>query len=703
MTMGAPRPGSGAGTFAGGCSTTTDLDIDFEKPRSREWDRGFFFVCEMKRIALLVLSFLTVSRAQVSGPTADSVAVGNGRAREFSLPGIVVSATRWGIDANHLPSSATVLSTVDLETVGGTTLASALEGVPNLFIKPYGGPGAVATTSIRGMGAEHTLVLIDGQRINNVRDGQVDFGTFLLSGIDRVEILRGGYSSIYGSDALGGVINIVTKRPDGQERITAEASAGSYGMNGQALGVAFGLGEVGLRLAARREGGNGDYEFRFHNGGGSTLLRRSDADYSVNQLEAFADYSPTDNVKVGLTNIFGSSNRGSPGAVLSPSGSSRARLLDHDLLSQLSVDWTIDPSLLVRFGSSYDYEARTYSDPGLGSAGAALESRYNSGTWLLTPQLRYVIAPAAKLTLGAEVGHSIIRSNEVHDAVRDQRSVFLSTEHLFDLPRVFPYQLNLFTSLRYDGFSDVPGAFSPRVGLNIGLLRSPNIHLRSSFGRSFHAPTFDDLYWKTGGNPDLHPERSTSFDAGLLFTLDLFGPLDFELNYFDIDTRDRIVWTPRADGLWSPKNLQRVESAGLEYILGWRLLASHLVLHASYTNSQAKKVSGDGPNDATADKQLIYLPLESASVAATLGLDRWSLSVKHSFTGFRFVTETNDPHFILPSFQKTDLSLLCTIFSGTLSVRTKLEVLNFFNSDYQVFPGFPMPLRTYAMNLMLEY
>jgi vitamin B12 transporter len=663
----------------------------------------FLFMDEMKRIALLTLVFLTVARAQVSEPASDSTVAATGHAREFSLPEIVVSATRWGIDARHLPSSATVLSSVDLQKGSATTLASALEGVPSLFVKSYGGPGAVSTTSIRGMGAEHTLVLIDGQRYNNIRDGQVDFGIFLLNGVDRVEILRGGYSSLYGSDALGGVINIVTKRPDGRGHVSAEASAGSYGMNGQALGAEFGLGDVGFRLAARRESGKGDFEFRFHNGTGSMLLRRSNGDYLISQLQAFVDYSPSDDLKINVSNIYGSSDRGSPGAVLSPSTNSRARLSDDDLLSQLSVEWAIDPSLLLKVGSSYDYESRTYSDPGLSIAGDALESRYNSGTLLVTPHLRYVIAPAAQLTLGAELGHSIIRSNEVNDAVRGQRSVFLSTEHLFDIPHNFPYQISLFSSLRYDDFSDVVGEVSPKVGFNIGLLRSPNLHIRSSFGRSFHAPTFYDLYWKSGGNPNLHPERSTSFDAGLLLTVDVLGPLDLELNYFDIDTRDRIAWTPRADGLWSPKNLQRVKSAGLEVIAGWRLLSDRLQLHASYTHSKAKKVSRDGPNDLTADKQLIYLPLESASFSASLHFPRWSLNVVHSYTGFRYVTETNDPHFILPAFQKTDLNLLCTILAGSVSVRTKFEILNVFNSDYQVFPGFPMPLRTYALNLMLEY
>jgi outer membrane cobalamin receptor len=67
------------------------------------------------------------------------------------------------------------------------------------------------------------------------------------------------------------------------------------------------------------------------------------------------------------------------------------------------------------------------------------------------------------------------------------------------------------------------------------------------------------------------------------------------------------------------------------------------------------------------------------------------------------VTETNDPQFVLPAFQKTDVNLVCTILSGTISVRAKLEILNILDSDYQLFPGFPMPLRTYAVNLMLEY
>jgi outer membrane cobalamin receptor len=100
--------------------------------------------------------------------------------RLYTMPEFVVSATRWQVNVQQLPSSATVLTSADLLGTNGNTLGSALEGVPGLFLKSYGGPGSVSTTSMRGMGAEHTLVLVDGQRYNNVRDGQVDFGIFLL-------------------------------------------------------------------------------------------------------------------------------------------------------------------------------------------------------------------------------------------------------------------------------------------------------------------------------------------------------------------------------------------------------------------------------------------------------------------------------------------------------------------------------------------
>jgi len=133
-----------------------------------------------------------------------------------------------------------------------------------------------------------------------------------------------------------------------------------------------------------------------------------------------------------------------------------------------------------------------------------------------------------------------------------QRSVFAATQHTVALPWTVPFEFILYPSLRYDDFSDFKSDVSPRLGVNVGLVKEPVLRIRASYGKSFHAPVFNDLYWKYGGNPNLRPERSTSFDAGCTAELNAGGRLRLDASYFSIDAKDRIVWTPGSDGFGRP-------------------------------------------------------------------------------------------------------------------------------------------------------
>ncbi len=649
-------------------------------------------------VAILVSGLM----AQQRGEKPDSL-VQNSQDRLYTLPEYIISATRWQQNVQTLPSSVTVLTSVDLAGANGNTLADAVEGVPGIFVKSYGGPGAVSTTSMRGMEAEHTLVLVDGQRYNNVRDGQVDFGTFLLQNVDRVEILRGGYSSIYGADAVGGVINIITRRSEGSPSVRGEYGTGSYGMNETQLNTEFNLGIVGLQIAAQRQAGKGDYEFNFSDGISSSILRRQNADYSLNQVQLLADMPMTPDLVVRVSSVYNRSERGSPGAVLSAMSSNEARLNDAGFLAQASLDWTIQPTLLFKFSSLFNAQRRQYLDP-LASGGADdQQTDFADRTVTLTPNFRYVFNSISSINVGGEYSHSTIVSDQVASADRNQESVFLSTDHTFESPRALLYQINLFPSIRYDHFSDVVGAVDPKFGMNVGLLRSPGIRIRSSYGKSFRAPTFYDLYWKNGGNPALRPEHSLSYDAGLTFSPTQLIPIEFEANYFDIRTNDRIVWTPEPSGLWTPKNLQNVRSNGFELAASGHLANEHLVLRASYSNSDTRKTSADSPGDQTIGKQLPYIPNEIATLSCTLMFGRMMVHLQHSFTSFRFTTETNDPRFILPGFNKTDGSIVLRLTGRPISTDIRLEFSNLFNTDYQLFPNFPMPLRTFALKASIAY
>lgn len=623
-------------------------------------------------------------------------------ARLYAMPEFVVSATRWQVNAQQLSSSATVLTSVDLDARNGTTLASALEGVPGLLLKSYGGPGSVSTTSLRGMGAEHTLVLVDGQRYNNVRDGQVDFGIFLVQNVDRVEILRGGYSAVYGADALGGIINIVTRRSGPDSHLSGEFTGGSYGLNGQAINAELSLGGMGLQVAAKREAGAGNYEFNFNDGLRSSTLQRQNADYSISQLQVLVDAPIASGVSVSMQNRLDWADRGSPGAVLSETSSNRARLRDGGFLTQVTMNWIVEPALTVRLSMLFNAQRRQYVDPLSAGGSDDQQSDFADKTITVTPHLQYVLSTRTSVSVGAEYSHSAISSEQIDGVNRDQQSAFLSADHVIDLPGGFLYQFNFYPSVRFDHFSDVPGAVDPRLGVNIGLLRSQGLRLKSSIGKSFRAPTFYDLYWKSGGNPDLKPEHSLSFDAGLALSTDFLGSMELEGNYFDIRTNDRIVWTPDAGGLWSPKNLQNVRSDGIELIATWRLL-QHVVLRGSYSNLETKKVSADTPGDQTVDKQLPYIPREMASVSLSFDLGVMSLNVYHLFMGYRYSTEANDPSFVLPGYHKTDGNVSLRLTERPFVSSLRMEITNIFNTNYQMFPNFPMPQRAFAFKVLVEY
>ena len=314
------------------------------------------------------------------------------QARLYAMPEFVVSATRWQVSVQQLPSSATVLTSADLAARNGTTLAGALEGVPGLLLKSYGGPGSVSTTSLRGMGAEHTLVLIDGQRYNNVRDGQVDFGIFLLQDVDRVEVLRGGYSAIYGADALGGIVNIVTRRSSGHTSVSGELTEGSYGLNGQAFNAELNLGDMGLHIAAKREAGSGNYEFSFNDGITSSTLQRQNADYSISQLQVLLDVPIASGASLSVRNLMNWADRGSPGAVLSVASSNRARLRDGGFLTQATLNWTVKPALTLRLSTLFNAQRREFVDP-LSSGGPDdQQTEFADKTITVTPHLQYVLS-----------------------------------------------------------------------------------------------------------------------------------------------------------------------------------------------------------------------------------------------------------------------------------------------------------------------
>jgi outer membrane cobalamin receptor len=452
------------------------------------------------------------------------------------------------------------------------------------------------------------------------------------------------------------------------------------------------LGETGLRGAFRRERGRGDYPFRFFDGVSTTELNRSGGDFSMVKGEVMARYGEEADFSASATATFTEADRGSPGPVTDPSSVGRARLYDKisEIRGRVRYRESSDVEVRMNFTGRLTFER--YTDPGILLNGAITNSEYTNRDYLVGPEFHYGVSPAFTGTAGLEWGRATLKSNDTRDAFREQRSVFLSTQHQFELPWEIPFEIILYPSVRFDSYSDVENGISPKIGVNIGLLREPaTVRLRSSLGRSYHAPVFNDLYWKAGGNPDLKPEHAISFDAGFVADVSIGGGLHLETGYFDIRANNHVTWIPGAGGFWSPRNIREVTSRGVEAEGSWTSTDSVFTLTVNSTWTDARKKNADFPGDPSAGKRLIYVPAQTALIAGEVHLGWGTLMIRNFWSSYRYTTEVND-HF-LRSYATTSAALRFGLPLPPARASFTLEFNNLFNTSYEIVALYPMPLR----------
>jgi vitamin B12 transporter len=623
--------------------------------------------------------------------------------RVYRMNEVTVTGSRIATDADRLPSSVSVVNAQAMENSNGTTAADVLYGLPGVFFKTYGGGGALQTISSRGMGPEYTLVLVDGQRFTNFQNGQVDFGVFSTTDIERIEIAKGGYSALFGADAVGGVVNIITKKPSEEVHASVLAGAGSFGFQQYQMSLSGGTGILTLKGTYRNEHSSNMFDCYFHDGPGSVLLQRSNADYALSVADAAASVKTGEASTSTLSLRYSNADRGVPSSLTSRTSAGAARLLDKDYFVQYGAEWKPSTVSELSLHSNYHYFEQHYNDPLLVTGGKPLSSNYFNRSVTLTPTYQTTIGAGNSLIAGIECVRASIESNEVLSKDRTQISAFVSSQHQMLFEAGLPLDLTLFPSIRYDRFSDVAAAVNPKIGINIGVRESDAVHMRASIGKNFRVPTFNDMYWSTGGNPDLRPERSVSYDAGVVSSLRGTCTLEVEANYYSIDTKDRIVWMPGANNLWSPKNISRVLSQGVELSARATLWDERVSLGYVQNFMTVVKKSSDGVDDQTTGKQLPYLPEMSGSVDAGVHVDNFSCNVRVAMTGKRYSTEDNDPRYILPSFVTADANIGYRLSFTHVAVKVKLEADNLFNVDYQIIALQPMPLRSFRLSIELLY
>ncbi len=565
------------------------------------------------------------------------------------------------------PQAVTVIDKAAIERSGAGTLADLL-GREAFAVRRYGGAGAVSTLMLRGVGTEGVLVLRDGIRLNDPQNGGVDLSTVSLLGVERVEVLEGGSSGLYGPSAVGGVINLVTKARPGTR---VEVGLGTWGA-GHAqfdLGASDDLGDVSV--AVRRDFADNDYPYVFRDLVEARRNARLDGtDVSV-RLRRYAGAATVDG-SVAYTNQA----KGVPGPTNFPT--LKASQQDDVLLG--AMKWTmVSPGGPVpTLSLSHRHSLTDYLD--LGAAAGPPRTR----NVVDSTDLRGKVATAIA-SHDLEVGAGVIRDALDNTGFGWQQRV-VGSVFARDTLATAPH-LSIFADGRLDASLSGAG-FSPRAGMAWTL--AERYRLRAAFGESYRPPTFNDLYWPTSpfaaGNPALRPETARTWEVGA----DL-APLDalaFKTTaYFGLGN-DTIVWQPGQGGRWSPVNVGATETRGIEGRATWRP-AGGLELGASHAVVQAFDRAATG---ATAGKLLPFRPDRVSSLTARTG--PWSgvtTGLTWVSTGQRFSTAANTD--VLAPY---DLLSADVAWAVTPSDTARLHGENLLNTYYVLQPDYPMPGRAFS-------
>ena len=580
---------------------------------------------------------------------------------------VVVTATRGEIPAREVAGSIDVITAQQIEQRQQTTVLDLLRTIPSLDVVQSGGPGGLTSVFMRGAKPEHTLVMIDGVSMGDPisTSGAPDFSHLTTDNIERIEILRGNQSTLYGSSAIGGVINIITKKGKGTPKGSFSLEGGSYETFTESGSVSGGTQLVNYSLGFSRQDTNGISKIK----GGE-----ENDGYGNTSFSGRLGITPTKNIDLGLIFRRIDATADLDDTIDDPNYISKTK--QHFFRTQGRFDlfegfWNMTAGF-----SLGDTNRSDHNDIDAVNTDA-MESVYVGRTWKFDWQNDFRLHQTNTLTFGLETGkdrgnsdyHSLLYGNTIipEESIRTTGYYFQDQIRLLD---------SWFTTVgfRVEDHSE----FGTKLVWSIAsayVIEKTGTKLKMSFGTGFNAPSLYQLYSQSG-NLGLKPEESTNWETGLEQAI-LRGKLSAGAVYFSNDFDNMIDWM-RTDPLtWEGEyfNVARARSKGFEVFINARP-AEGIVIQGNYTFTETKDLSTSQTLSRRAKHKfgvnVNYEFLENADLNFNL-----------RYAGKRLDSKTTG--IWMDGYATADLA---GSYKVTSHVKLFGRVENLFNSDYEEVSGY---------------
>lgn len=546
---------------------------------------------------------------------ASSAAIEEDVEAEYLEP-VIVTATSIETPVSKLGSSATVVTKEEFRQQGTNEVIELLRNVPGVIINQTGPRGGTARVHVRGGESDFTLIMIDGVRVTD-DGGLYNLAHLTADNIDRIEVIRGPQSALYGADAMSGVINIITKRGEGPPSLTASTEIGMYDTYRESISLSGSEESVHYALSASYiETGN--------------VHRIKNDRYNNTWLSGSLGFDLGENTDLSLIATYQDAITGLPGPTKALPEDSDDEAEERQITFALNFDQYIWDDWEHVF--QFDYLKTDYHnlDPSMSNIIDYITD-YESFIDRITVNYQHNIYlwEDYVFTAGVEWLQEDVDIYSMSDfgwgpSVTEIDETRINKAAFGQVTAEFLDRLNVVAGFRYDDNSSFGSKVSPRFSANYHLVET-NTRIKGSYGEGIKNPSFFDLF-SSFGNPDLEAEENTSWDVGVEQDLTIMdSDVTVAVTYFDQEFDELIQFVG-----FAIENFGESVARGIETEVRVAL-PCNLMLSGMYTYLLDAEYESD-PLDG---KDLLRRPKHSAALTLNYNRDKWNANLNITYTGDR--------------------------------------------------------------------
>jgi vitamin B12 transporter len=603
----------------------------------------------------------------------------------FQIKAVVIKASRSQHFRNDIKTD--VFTTKDLKPFTGESLGRFFMNNSAINIKTYSVGGALANVSLHGTSASNVQINWNGFPINSVTLGSCDLSMVPVVGFDQVSIVYGAPGALYGSGTFGGAINLNnTLKPE--KALTGSADVSYESLQTITGSTSFLIGNNKLAWKINAWGNLSENEFLYYDYIRQSERKQTDGgwhDAGILQ-QAIVKLSESSTLEAGLWYQVKDYNIPSRIGSISFENQKDSTLKLYIAYKKSNSLWGLQVKSAV-----FKDEQSYFQKPSAQSLVYSIESHINALQYYGDADFRYLIRPFLSLDAGIR-GNYITAEVSSYGGEKRENGLSAFTGLKYDNSR-----LSLQTEIRKEWNTNFSSGVLPSFGL-AWKIAPDKWTIRANISEKFRKPTFNDLFWTPGGNPDLKPENGFSIEVGSVVNIleKENIKLSTDINVYWLEINDMIVWQP-AGAYWMAYNYQHVRSQGIDASLkfDWEsgIIKYHSALNVTLNHSKINTYKGQE------QEKMLYSPRIISSWENRFSAGVFDFTVWHHFTADRFY----DDDSLLEPYQTVDtrVGVKLPVWKGKLGIH--ITVNNLTNTTYELIRLYPMPGRYWSVKMSYEF